>query len=135
MKTKIIPVMFPVILIIFLCFSCKTIQYVPVPGTTKTEYRNTIGTDSIHLRDSIIIKQKNDTVFLEKYHCYYRYKTIRDSFAIRDTLRIPYPAIQVEQVNAPLTGFQHFQIWFGRAAIAFLCIILLLYILLHRIRR
>jgi hypothetical protein len=67
MKTIIpitVPVMVPVL--IFLCCACRTIKYVPVE-TTLTEYRHTITTVSVHLHDSIMVKQKGDTVFLEKY--------------------------------------------------------------------
>ena len=117
----------PVIALLFFCYSCKTIKYIPVE-TTKTEYRHIIKTDSIHLRDSIIIKQKNDTVFLEKYRYFYRYATIRDSFTIRDTLRVPYPVetVRVKEIKTHLSGLQHFQIWFGRIALIFLLLIFIL---------
>ena len=108
----------PITALLFLCCACGTTKYIPIE-TTRTEYRNTATTDSVFLRDSIFVKEKGDTVFLEKYRYLYRYNTVRDSVLIRDTLRVPYPVEVVKQVKIkePLSGWQHFQIWCGRIAL------------------
>ena len=109
--------------LLFLCCSCGTIKYVPIE-TVKTEYRNTIARDSIFLRDSIFVKEKGDTVFLERYRYMYRDRILRDSLIVRDTIRVPYPIEVAKEIKKPLSGWQNFQIWCGRIAliVALLCI-------------
>ena len=109
--------------IALLCFACGTIKYVPIE-TVKTEYRNTIARDSIFLRDSIFVKEKGDTVFLERYRYMYRDRILRDSVIVRDTIRVPYPIEKIKEVKKPLSGWQNFQVWCGRIAfiVALLCV-------------
>jgi len=104
--------------------SCGTIKYVPIE-TIKTEYRHTIARDSIFLRDSIFVKEKGDTLIVEKYRYLYRDRILRDSVIVRDTIRVPYPIEVAKEVKKPLSGWQNFQIWCGRSAlvVAFLCIV------------
>jgi hypothetical protein len=105
------------VVILCLCYSCKTTQYIPVE-TVKTEYRDNFVRDSIVRYDSIFVKQTADTIFFEHYRYLYRDKIIRDSVLINDTIRVPYPVEVVKQVKAPLTGWQNFQVWCGRIALA-----------------
>jgi hypothetical protein len=53
-----------VILIMVLMCSRKT-TYVPVESV-HTEYRDRLLHDSIHVRDSIYIRERGDTVFMDK---------------------------------------------------------------------
>jgi len=102
-----------ILLFIFVLASCKTkIIYVPVE-TVKVEYRDNFVRDSVYLRDSIIIRDKGDTVFIEKYQYLYRDKFIRDSVYINDTIRVPYP-VEIEKPVKYVSGWQNFQIWLGR---------------------
>jgi hypothetical protein len=108
-----------IIIIIFIIavglFGCKPqMIYVPVESV-KTEWRDKIQRDSIHLHDSILIKMKGDTVFIEKYRYLYRDKLIRDSIFKTDSIQVPYPVeVEVEkEVNRP-SSFQSFQVWCGR---------------------
>jgi hypothetical protein len=91
-------------------------QYIPIE-TVKTEYRNNIVRDSIYQLDSIFIKEKGDTLIMERYRYFYKDKFIRDSIFINDTIRVPYPVEVPKQVKKPLTGWQNFQIWCGRIAL------------------
>ena len=92
------------------CIGCKTrIQYVPVESV-KTEYRYDHVRDSIYLRDSVLIRERGDTVWLEKYTYLYRDKLVRDSIFLNDTIRIPYP-VEVEKRVKYVSGWQNFQIW------------------------
>lgn len=90
------------------CKSNKT--YVPVESS-RTEYRNTIQRDSVHLYDSVFIKEKNDTVFYSKYKFLYRNKFITDTIIKSDSIRVPYPVIQTVEINK-LTWNQKACIWF-----------------------
>jgi hypothetical protein len=96
--------------------ACGTIRYIPVE-TVKTEYRNTVSRDSVFLRDSIFIKEKGDTVFFERYRYLYRDRILRDSVMIRDTIRVPYPIEKIKEVKKTLSGWQNFQIWYGRISL------------------
>jgi hypothetical protein len=123
--------------IAFVCFvilsGCKTatkIQYVPVESV-KTEYRDNYSRDSVFLYDSIFVKEKGDTVWLEKYRIVYRDRLVRDSIFISDTIPIPVlidvPGPQLNYV----TGWQNFQIWLGRVLIG-ICAVFLLYTIIKR---
>ena len=111
MKKKLI---FAVIATMLL--SCKSIKYIPVV-TTKIEYRDNFVRDSIIRYDSVFVKDKGDTLILEKYRYMYKNRIVKDSIFINDTIRVPYPVEVIKQVKAPLTSWQSFQIWCGRFAL------------------
>ena len=103
--------------LLWFCCSCRTLQYVPVE-TVRTEYRDNYVRDSIFRYDSIFVKDKGDTVFLERYRYLYRDKVVRDSILKTDTIRVPYPVEVVKEVKKPLSGWQNFQVWCGRIALS-----------------
>ena len=103
-------------------YSCKTAKYIPAQ-TTKIEYRDNFVKDSIFRYDSVFVKEKGDTLILERYKYLYKNKIVRDSIFINDTIRVPYPEEVVKQVKAPLTGWQNFQVWCGRIALVVLMLI------------
>ena len=96
--------------------SCKSIKYIPVV-TTKIEYRDNFVRDSIFRYDSVFVKDKGDTLILERYKYLYKNRIVKDSVFINDTIRGPYPVEVIKQVKAPLTSWQNFQIWCGRLAL------------------
>lgn len=74
--------------------SCRSIEYVPVETVrTKTEYRDHWLRDSIHVRDSVFMFAKGDTIFRERFHAVYKDRLVKDTTYINktDTIRIPYP--------------------------------------------
>jgi len=99
------------LLILLSLMSCKTIQYVPV-----TEYR-----DSIHLvtkydsirfveRDSIYIREKKDTVFVERWKTIIkeRFRDRTDTVKVTEIQEIPVP-VNVE-IPAELNKWQKTQL-------------------------
>ena len=60
---------------------------------TDSIYINKVKRDSIYQHDSIYIREKGDTVWMEKYKYVYRDKLVRDTMYINrtDTIREPYP--------------------------------------------
>jgi hypothetical protein len=104
------------ILAIMMFTSCKPVKYLPVESV-KTEYHKDIVRDSVFLYDSVFVKEKEDTVYLERYRYLYRDKIVRDSVLINDTIRVPYPVEIPVEVKMPLSGWENFQIWLGRALI------------------
>ena len=81
--------------------------------SVKTEYKDKYVRDSIHYYDSIYVKEKGDTILFEKYRYIYKDKLITDTILSVDSIRVPYPVIEVQEVNK-LTSFQSFEIWCGR---------------------
>jgi hypothetical protein len=99
--------------LIVLQSACKQIQYIPIE-TTKIEYRNNYIRDSIYHLDSIHIKEKGDTLIIERHRYTHKNKTIRDSIYIQDTIRVPFPVEVKKPTKNPLTNLQIFQIYCGR---------------------
>lgn len=85
-------------------FSCatKTI-YIPIETIKKEkEYIDRWQKDSIYLHDSVFVKHKGDTVWLEKYKTIYKDRLVYDSIFINDSIKVdvPYP-IEVSKPYYP----------------------------------
>ncbi|WP_302452119.1 hypothetical protein [Phocaeicola coprocola] len=84
----------PFMCMLFVICSCRTVKYVPVE-TVKidTTYINKLQRDSIYMLDSVYVKEKGDTVLIEKYKYLYRDKLVRDTMYISkaDSIQVPYP--------------------------------------------
>ncbi len=102
--------------------SCTKTIYVPVESL-RTEYIDRMKSDSVYLHDSILVRMKGDTVWMEKYRYMYKDRVVKDSILIQDTIRIPYPVIEVRETNR-LNSFQSFQIWCGRIVLFLLLILI-----------
>lgn len=95
-------------------FSCKT-QYVPVE-TVRTEYKVKTDTfikkDSVHVKDSVFMHSKGDTVWYEKWHTRYidRWKEVIkcDTLVKTDSIQVPYP------VERELSRWEKFCLDFGK---------------------
>ena len=67
--------------------SCTTTKIIEVPvETIKTEYIEQVKYDSIYSKDSIYIMQKGDTIYNNKVQYIYKYKYLRDTINITDTI-------------------------------------------------
>ena len=95
------------ILIIFFFASCKSVEYIEVPVVhTDTLYQSKVIHDSIYQHDSITIKEKGDSVWIERWHTKYVDRLRTDTFIshVRDS--IPYPVPEPYPVPAELTWWQ-----------------------------
>lgn len=75
-------------------WSCRSAKYVPVETVRKDSiYINQVQRDSIYRHDSIYIREKGDTVWMEKYKYIYRDRIVHDTMYINrtDSIRVPYP--------------------------------------------
>lgn len=89
-----------VTLIVLLLSSCATTKYVEVPvDRVKIEYRDRTLIDTLIRNDSVIIKERNDTVFIEKYKYLYRIKEAKDTINITDTITKVQIVEVVKEVN------------------------------------
>jgi len=119
-----------ILLAIILFSSCKTNPiYIPVE-TIKTEYKNKYLRDSIYHYDSIYVKEKGDSVLIEKYKNIYIDRLKTDTVLRRDSVQVPYPIVEYREINK-ISGWQNFQIWLGRILI----VILIFYLLSVHIRK
>ena len=85
--TKIILKTLFLLLFLTTIISCTTTKIVEVPiETIKTEYIEQVKYDSIYSKDSIYIMQKGDTIYNNKIQYLYKYKYLRDTINITDTI-------------------------------------------------
>ena len=85
-KRLILKILF-LLLFLTTIISCTTTKIVEVPiETIKTEYIEQVKYDSIYSKDSIYIMQKGDTIYNNKVQYLYKYKYLRDTINITDTI-------------------------------------------------
>lgn len=110
------------ILLIILCsilfIGCTSTQYIPVEHT-KVEYIHSLQIDTCLIKDSIYIKEKNDTVYLEKYKYLYKNKVIKDTVIINDTIPIIKTVEVTKEINV-IKDWQTALMVMGGAFIVFL---------------
>ena len=99
---------------------CKTIEYVPVTVVehkTDSIYFTQVQRDSIWMHDSISIKEKGDTVRIEKWHTKYIEKQVHDTTYVAKHDSIPVPYEVVKEVPAKKTAAEWLLLWTGILAI------------------
>lgn len=118
-------------ILIFLLFAaCSTTRVASDTNreAVRVEYRDRLRVDSVHiwLRDSIMVRERGDTVFVEKFKTQiaYRDKLRVDTFRMSDTVWVAQIETLTEEVNR-LTGWQYFQVWLGRIVAALIVIYLI----------
>ena len=82
-----------IIICLFLLCGCKQIEYIPViEHHTDTTYITRWQKDSVWLHDSILIREKGDSFFIERWHTRYVEKLKTDTLykATHDTIPQPY---------------------------------------------
>ncbi len=101
--------------------SCKSTKIVEIPvDRVKVEYKDRLQVDTIIKNDSIIIKNKGDTIYIEKYKYVYRIKERKDTISIRDTITVvkQVEVIKEKEINK-LMWWQKLLIGIGGIAIIF----------------
>lgn len=89
-----------VVMLILLLSGCAPTKYVEVPvDRIKIEYRDRTLIDTLIRNDSTIIREKGDTVFLEKYKYLYKTKEVRDTVNVTDTITVVQTVEVVKEVN------------------------------------
>ena len=94
------------VLALMMC-SCKSVEYVPViEHHTDTTYITKHQRDSVWLHDSIAVKEKGDTVIIEKWHTKYREKQVHDTTYVAKVDSIPVPYEVIKEVPTKLSKTQ-----------------------------
>lgn len=91
--------LFSFVMVVVLCCisSCTTTKYVPVVEYhTDTLIQKMTQRDSIYLHDSTIVREKGDTVLIERWHTKYRDREVHDTvYQSRiDSVPVPYPVVE-----------------------------------------
>ena len=112
--------LFSFVMVVVLCCisSCTTTKYVPVVEYhTDTLIQKMTQRDSIYLHDSTIVREKGDTVLIERWHTRYRDREVHDTvYQSRiDSVPAPYPV--TEYVERKMSGIDKFLIATGIIAI------------------
>lgn len=80
-----------------MCLGCKSVQYIPVETVrTDTCYVNKIRTDSVYVRDSVVVERGGDTIKVTAWRWRERYVVQRDTIyrSKTDSVAVPYPVEQ-----------------------------------------
>ena len=108
--------------------SCTTTKTIEVPiETIKTEYIEQVKYDSIYSKDSIYVMQKGDTIYNNKIQYLYKYKYLRDTINITDTIPKIVTVKDTQYVNQLYT-WQKLLIIIGIGFILYWIIKLVIYI-------
>lgn len=105
-----------VLFVLALLSSCKQVEYVTVEKVRiDTTYITKWQKDSVWLHDSIHVKEKGDTVLVEKWHTKYVESIKHDTtyVATHDTIPDPFPVETIKEVPAELNWWQRLRIWIG----------------------
>ena len=130
---RILAVFFLVLWALMWLSGCSRAQYVPVETVrTDSVYLTKIQRDSVTRYDSIYIKERGDTVWLEKYRYLWRDRLVRDTLYVfrTDSVQVPLP------VERKLTPWQQFKVELGGWAAGALSLALIVIAwLVYRMRR
>lgn len=119
----------PFMCLLFVIYSCRTVKYVPVETVkVDTTYINKLQRDSIYMLDSVYVKEKGDTVLIEKYKYLYRDKLVRDTLymAKTDSIQVPYP------IEKELTKWQTLYINLGKLFVGIIIVFILIIVWRHK---
>lgn len=124
-------IIFCLIVVLSLC-GCKTKERVVVVTETHndTTYVTKLQRDSIWLHDSVSVKEKGDTVWMERWHTKYIEKTTTDTLYRSRTDSIPVPYT----VEKQLTRWQRTKQDYGGWAMGILTGLIIIFIIRQRNR-
>lgn len=115
--------------------SCTTTKYVEVEKVrTDTLIETKLMYDSIHIHDSVHVKEKGDSVWVERWHTKYIEKVLTDTIyqATHDTIPKPYPV--TKEVPAQLSWWQKTRLYIANILLMLIGFYLLyLFILKKRV--
>ena len=128
-------IIFIVLMMIILFNSCSPkVIYVPEYHTevvTRTD--SVVKIDSVHVKDSVIIKQAGDTIEIDRWHTEYkdrwRERVVVDSFIKADSVSVPYP------VEKKLSKWQQAKVDWGGWAMLFVMVLIFLFLIFALRRR
>ena len=123
---------FLAMLAVVLLSACRTVKevYIPVENV-KTEYKTVVQADSVHVRDSVYVLVKGDTIYKDRWHTEYRDRWRNDTILKADSIPVPYP------VERKLSKWERVKIDYGGHAltVAFFAILIGFGSLVYKIKK
>ena len=111
------------LLICALLGSCTTTKYVPMTEQHTDTVRISQNThDSIYVHDSTYIKEKGDTMLIERWHTQWRDRWRTDTIYQSKRDSIPYPVEVEKEVEKELSTWQSFRMTLGTIALCMLAV-------------
>ena len=116
---RVIRVLLALMVVMFvfaLLASCRQVEYITVEKVrTDTTYITKWQKDSVWLHDSIRVREKGDSVWVERWHTQWRDRLRVDTIyqATHDTIPQPYPIETVKVVEKDLSWWQKLRLWIG----------------------
>lgn len=104
------------IFILFMCVSCKPVERIVTQTEYKTEYRDRLQRDSIYVQDSVMIREKGDSVWIREVKYKYVDRFLRDTVNITDTVRFEVKERYPVTTNV-IYWYQKFPMYIGWIAI------------------
>lgn len=117
-----------VIVSVLLLTSCTTTKVVEVEKVrTDTTYITKWQRDSVWLHDSIRVKEKGDSVWVERWHTKFVEREVHDTLyqAVTDSIPVPYEVIK--EVPAELSWWQKLRLWLGNIVLLALLAVAIYY--------
>lgn len=105
-----------ILFVLALLASCRQVEYLTVEKVrTDTTYITKWQRDSVWLHDSIRVREKGDSVWVERWHTQWRDRLRVDTIyqATHDTIPQPFPVETIKEVPAELSWWQRLRIWIG----------------------
>lgn len=119
-----------------MCTGCTTTKYVQVPEYhTDTLIQTKIVKDSVWLHDSTFIREKGDTVLIERWHTQYKWRELHDTTYVSKTDSIPYPVEITKEVPAKLTWWQQTRLHLANILLMVLALCAVVWIGKNHIKR
>lgn len=121
-KQLLVGAVVAIVAILLMFCSCKAHEKLVVVTEHRidTTYIVKQRTDSIWMHDSIHVREKGDTVMIERWHTMYKEKMIRDTLlqCRVDSVPVPYPVEKL--VEKQLTWWQKARLSLANILLAFL---------------
>lgn len=109
---------------------CKTRERIVEHVRTDTLIQLRHERDSIYLHDSTYVRERGDTIYIERWHTAWRDRVRTDTVRMShtDSVPVPYAVEVVKEVPVPLTWWQKIRIGFANVSLfaAFLLILVAL---------
>ena len=119
-----------------MCTGCTTTKYVSIPEYhTDTLIQTKVLKDSVWLHDSTYIREKGDTVLIERWHTQYKWRELHDTTYVSKTDSIPYPVEVTKEVLVKLTWWQQTRLHFANILLMALALCAVVWIGKNHIKR
>lgn len=114
------------VLLLLLCGCNSTKVVTKTEYRDKIEYRNIVQQDTTYVHDSVFVRAKNDTIYIDKFKYVYTEHIKIDTAYVCKTDSVSYPVY----VEKTLTKWQQLKMNIGGASIAII-ILLILFALIY----